>query len=384
MIDPSVHGPPVFLDNRHELERRCRRWLDFDAIALDTEFERTRTYFSRPALVQLCDGQASYLIDPLAFDDFEPLAALLTAQRVTKVMHACEGDNEVLELLTGVQPGPVFDTQLAAAFAGHGYSLGYRRLVDALLGVELSKEETRSDWHERPLSDAQVAYAVSDVAHLLPMYGILGGELREQGREEWLREETERMAAQRMADRHPEQAFRRIRQGRGLGGVGLATLKALAAWRETEARRRNLPRQMVLKDALLVELAHTGPIHRDALEAVDGMSAGAVRRYADVLTEIIGEAERNAAEDVPESQESSARAPSAWIKRLKSVLNQRAEELSMPAALLARTRTLEALASNVARGERTLPEDLSGWRGPVIGEPLMAALEALGSGSGGH
>jgi ribonuclease D len=368
----------MFIHDSGQLKSACQRWIGVDAIGLDTEFERTRTYYSRPALVQIFDGEQASLIDPLTVDDFAPLAELLQCPDVTKVMHASEGDNEVLEQLTGVVPQPVFDTQVAAAFAGRGYSLGYRKLTQTLLGEELSKDETRSDWLKRPLSDAQIAYAALDVVHLLPMYRQLHRELTELGRDGWLREEICRMQERRAADRDPRRAYLRIRQTRRLASAGLATLRELAAWRETEARSRDLPRQMITRDASLVAIAETPPANAAELADIPELSANAVKRYARSLLGVIRQPPGDDPPPVPTP--TVERGYSPWLKALKELVNQKAQSLNIPAPLLAQARTLESLVAASAAGEHEIPKELRGWRETVIGVRLMSELRRMADG----
>ena len=373
-----MHLRPIFIHGSGQLKSACQRWTGVDAIGLDTEFERTRTYYSRPALVQVYDGEQASLIDPLTVDDFAPLAELLRCSHVTKVMHAGEGDNEVLEQLTGVVPQPVFDTQVAAAFAGHGYSLGYRKLTQMLLGEELSKNETRSDWLKRPLSDAQIAYAALDVVHLLPMYRRLHRELTELGRDGWLVEEICRMQERREADRDPRRAYLRIRHTRRLPSAGLATLRELAAWRETEARGRDLPRQMITRDASLVAMAEAPPASAEELAGIPELSANAVKRYAQSLLGVIHQPPGDDPPPVPTP--TVERGYSPWLKSLKELVNQKAESLSIPAPLLAQARTLESLVVASAAGKHEIPNELLGWRETVIGARLMTELRRMAGG----
>ena len=370
-----MHEKPLFIQTTAQLRSACEHWARVDAVALDTEFERTRTYYSRPALVQVFDGERASLIDPLTIDDFAPLAELLQCSDITKVMHASEGDNEVLEQLTGVIPQPIFDTQVAAAFAGHGYSLGYRKLTQLLLGEELSKGETRSDWLKRPLSEAQISYAALDVLHLLPMYRRLRRELTEMGRDGWLEEEIALMLGRRAADRDPRRAYLRIRQTRRLGSAGLATLRELAAWRETEARGRDVPRQMITKDSCLVAIAEIPPANEEELADIPELSANAVRRYAQPLLNAIQQARSD--DSPPAPTPALERGHSPWLKALKELVRQRAELLNMPAPLLAQARTLESLVVATAAGNHEVPQALQGWRESVIGTPLMAELRRL-------
>lgn len=370
-----MHEKPIFIDNDRQLKSACERWIGVDAIGLDTEFERTRTYYSRPALIQIFDGEQVALIDPLAIEDFAPLAELLQYSDVTKVMHASEGDNEVLEQLTDVSPQPIFDTQIAAAFAGHGFSLGYRRLTQVLLGEELAKDETRSDWLKRPLSDAQIAYAALDVVHLLPMYRQLQHQLTELGRDSWLREEICRVQKRRMADRDPRRAYLRIRQTRRLATSALATLRELAAWREIEARSRDLPRQMIAKDSSLVAIAATSPATAEELAEIPELSANAIERYAQSLLSAI---EQDYGDDLPPVPAPTVeRGYSPWLKSLKELVKQQADSLNIPAPLLAQARTLESLVVAGAAGNHEIPEALRGWREAVIGTRLMSELRRL-------
>lgn len=368
---------PIFIESAAQLEDACRKWLGAEVIGLDTEFERTRTYFSRPALVQIFDDEHVFLIDPLVVGDYAPLAALLQCRNVTKVMHAAEGDIEVLEQLTGVIPTSVFDTQMAAAFAGHGYSLGYRTLTHTLLGEQLDKDETRSNWLKRPLSDAQIAYAALDVVYLLPMYRRLHRELSEMGRDTWLREEIERLAQRREADRDPRRAYLRIRPGRRLDIDGLSALRELAAWRECEARNRDLPRQMILKDAALLAIASASPTRADELAALPELPTSVVSRYAQALLDVMTRARSAAADSPPLRAPVVERRYASWLKALKHAVRERAEALGMPAPMLAQSRTLEALVEAAAADRMCLPEELGGWRQTVIGEPLMSALAAM-------
>lgn len=365
---------PIFIETHTQLERACGNWLDLDTVGVDTEFERTRTYYSRPALVQIFDGEQVSLIDPLAVEDFAPLAELLRCSDVTKVMHASEGDIEVLEQLTDVTPQPVFDTQMAAAFTGHGYSLGYRKLVQMLLGEELAKDETRSDWLKRPLSDAQTTYAALDVVHLLPMYRQLRPALIDLGREAWLSEEIDRVQKRRAADRDPRRAYLRLRQTR-LASAELARLRELAAWREVMARDRNLPRQMIVRDKSLVAIAVTGPANAGELADIPELSANAVKRYAQSLLDAIGQAH---ADDTPlKSSPAMERRHAPWLKSLKELVKQQAGSLNMPAQVLAQARTLESLVVATAAGKHEIPEELQGWRETVIGAALMSELRRL-------
>ena len=372
---------PIFIDDDAALARACESWCDRRAIGLDTEFERTRTYYARPALVQIFDGERVSLVDPLAIEDFEPLARVLKHAETLKVMHAAEGDVEVLEQLTGVVPSPLFDTQVAAALTGHGFSLGYRVLTSRLLGEQLAKGETRSNWLKRPLSAAQIAYAALDVLHLLSLYRQLRRELADLGREGWLDEELARIERRRRSDRDPHRAYLRIRAPANLDLEQLSAMRELAAWREREARLRDVPRRKVLDDSDLLHIATLMPSDAETLATHSHLAREVIDRYADAIVDAVARAPEAAAESPPLRQPVLERRYGPWLKALKETLRERADATGIPGPMLAQTRTLEALVQAGAENRAQLPEELHGWRRAVIGEPLMTALDALKAGS---
>ena len=371
---------PIFIDNDSDLARACATWAGCETIAVDTEFERTRTYYSRPALVQIFDGARAALIDPLAVGDFSPLARVLAQAETLKVMHAAEGDLEVLEQLTGVVPGPLFDTQIAAALAGHGFSLGYRQLTHMLEGVELAKDETRSNWLERPLAEAQVAYAVRDVLHLLALHRRLENDLAELGRQAWLDEENARLERRRRMDRDPRRAYLRIRAPANLDVEQLSALRELAAWREREARARDLPRRRILDDSGLLRIASALPSDAAALATHDELTEKFLARYAGAIVDAVATARAAGAGSPPEQRPLLDRRHAPWLKALKEVVRRRASSLGLPEPVLAQSRTLEAMVQAAAENRAQLPDELHGWRRAVIGEALMTKLEALAGG----
>ena len=244
----------------------CDAWARCETLAVDTEFERSVTYFPRPALIQVCDGDETWLIDPLAVTKLETLGRVLAAGRPTKIMHSALEDLTVLECATGCPPDAVFDTQLAAAFAGHGFGMGYHALVEALLDIQVSKDQTRSDWLRRPLSTAQLAYAAADVEHLHPVHSLLVARLDKLGRRTWLEEETQLVFRRARSD-DVERDYLRL-AGQVEGDRVRGALRSLVAWREEEARRRDRPRRHVADDPLLVDLARALPEDRQGIESL--------------------------------------------------------------------------------------------------------------------
>ncbi|HKZ74180.1 MAG TPA: HRDC domain-containing protein, partial [Steroidobacteraceae bacterium] len=247
-----------------------------DAVGLDTEFLRERTYRAELCLVQLASADGAACIDPLALGELAGLVPVLRAPRPLKVMHASRQDLEVLQPLAGLV-SPVFDTQIAAALAGLPAQVGYAELVRRVLGVQLDKSHTRTDWSRRPLCAEQIEYALDDVRYLLPLKERLEAELAQLGRSAWLAEELGALADEDNLRVEPERAWLRIKGLRGLDAEREALARTLAAWRERRAIERNRPRGWILDDALVREIVLRVPATQAALGAIAGMPPAFVR-----------------------------------------------------------------------------------------------------------
>ncbi len=357
-----------------DLAAACGRWSAAGVIGVDTEFFRERTYYPLPALVQVADRDGVVLVDPLEISDFTPFADLLIAPSVVTLMHACGEDLDVLELLTGAPPGRIFDTQLAGAFAGHGFSLSYRGLVDALLEVVLEKGETRSDWLRRPLSPAQLRYAALDVVYLLPMHRRLSRELAALGRAAWLEEELEHQRRARAEDKQPDVAYVKVRRRAGLSPAHHAVLRALSEWRETEARARDIPRRHLLRDEVLIALATEPAPDPASLGTIQGLSERAVARYGQAITACIETARRQGPADPDASVD--LRPYAGTFDRLKQIVRRVADTLELPPELLANRRGLEALLISVLENGGDIPQEFQGWRFDVVTTSLLDCLHA--------
>jgi len=371
-VNGRAGGEAGWIAGDEALAAACAGWLECRRLALDTEFERVRTYYPRAGLVQVHDGRSAWLIDPLAIARWEPLAAVLRAPAVLKVMHACAEDCELLRLLAGAVPEPIFDTQVAAAFAGLGTQRGYADLVAALLGREVPRGETRSDWRARPLSPAQLRYAVADVASLLELHEALAARLaRHPDHARWAAEETRRIAAERARDPDPERAYLRVRGAADLAPRELAALRALAAWREREARDRDRPRRRLLSDEALLELARTRPGEAAALRVLE---AGQARHHGEALLGVLNGC---AGAPAPPAMVAGRRA-TATIRALARAVRRRAAALGLPPELLAPRRLLEAIALHGGRSPAdAVASALEGWRHEALGETLREILEEL-------
>lgn len=357
------------VDSATALEACVSQCLSRSAIAVDTEFMRTDTFYPILGLIQICDGESIWLIDPLAIDDFGALENLFNAPAVTKVFHSCSEDLEVLRHQLGLLPAPVFDTQTAAAFLGYGFSRGYTAVVEQVLEVKLEQHETRSDWLQRPLSASQCHYAAEDVYYLIRVYTELLAQLKQKNRLDWMAEEMDTLMAEAREPESTERYYRRIKGAWKLPASALARLQQLAQWREDEARSRNRPRNRIVSDPVLLELARLNPAHRDNLFDVKGLHPGQIRRYGDTLMKQLHC--DNPAPEVEPLPAPLDRDKRGLLAECRERINDKARELDMAAELLARKKDLETLVRTGGRGPVTLPDRLaSGWRYQTIGKEL--------------
>ena len=368
MLDSVTAPAPAMISTDADLAAACRRWSAAGVIGLDTEFIRERTYFPRPALVQVSDAQGVLLVDPTTISDFGPLADVLTDPAAAVVMHACGEDLEVLEIMTGTTPRRIFDTQLAAAFAGHRFSLGYRELVATLLDITLDKGETRSNWLRRPLSPSQLHYAALDVTHLLPLYRHLSGALDGLRRSAWLDEEFEHQRRSRTADGAPEASHLRVRGRGALSPARHAVLRRLSAWRETEAMARDMPRRHLLGDEALIGLARAPVPGGGRLGPASGISDRFRRRYGSSVVRDIRAALADGPSDL--DYRTDLRPHTDALSRMRDTVRRTAERLGLPPELLATRRALESLLEAVLNKE-PVPPEFRGWRQAVVTPALL-------------
>jgi ribonuclease D len=363
---------PILVRAREPLRESARGWAAAPVLGLDTEFVRTNTFYHRLGLVQVADAGGCWLVDPLSVGDLSPLAEVLAGPGL-KVLHSASEDIEVFHRALGVLPTPLFDTQIAAALAGLGSSLSYQKLVLEVLGLEISKDETRTDWTARPLSPAQLAYAAADVVHLVPLQERLSARLAELGRLEWALEDSAQQLDPGRFDEDPNRAYLKIKGAGRLDRRPLAALQRLAAWREGEARRRDLPRSFVVKEELLLALATRLPKTLAEIEKLAGADRRLSERYGEGWLAFLDEARRLPGSELPPRILSSppTAATRALEEKLREAVRRRAEELGVAPEVLASRRLWGPLLRSAAEGEPRLPRELAGWRREVIGEELL-------------
>jgi ribonuclease D len=340
-------------------------------LAIDTEFMRESTYSPQLCLVQVASDSDCWLVDPLAGLDLAPLLATLGERSRPKILHAARQDLEVLLNVGGAVPGPVFDTQVAAALLGLPPQVGYAELVARRLGHSIDKGQTRTDWSRRPLSDAQLAYAADDVHHLLELHLDLVSALESKGRASWHAEDCAALEDPRLYRTEPADAWRRLKGLGRLRPAEQAAARALAGWREQRAIASDKPRGWILTDEALYALAEQRPATTEQLEQVRSLPPSVVRKRGDELLGLIRDAVESA-KDAPQSP--PPQRPTPEQTRRIGLLQQRVRDiaaaLEIGPEVLATRRDVEGMVLGTP-AESPL---LRGWRRDVVGNPLLELL----------
>lgn len=340
-------------------------------VTVDTEFMREKTYWPKLCLVQLGGSEEARCVDVLADGiDLTPLYDLLANENVLKVFHAARQDVEIFVKQTGQTPTPMFDTQVAAMVCGFGESVGYETLVNSICKKNLDKGSRFTDWSKRPLTERQITYALGDVTYLRHIYEFLRDKLEQNNRAVWLDEE---MAALTSTDTYivnPDQAWKRLK-ARTKSTKVLAVLQAVAAWREHEAQRKDMPRNRVIRDDTLIDIAHQCPKDALALERVRGMNKSIANgRYGKEMLEVIQQALALDPKDHPKAPKKKdlPKGLGPVVDLLKVLLKFKSEHNEVAQKLIANAADLEQLA---AYGEEAEVACLKGWRRELFGNDAL-------------
>jgi ribonuclease D len=366
---------PIWITTDSDLAKYCQLWQQQAFISLDTEFIRTSTFYPKAGLVQVADDTACYLIDPLLITDWSSFADLLDNQDVVKVFHACSEDFEVCHRLTGTTPNPVADTQIGAALASLGGIMGFQRLVKAVLGIDIDKGETRSDWLQRPLRLQQIQYAVADVFYLHQCYVRLQALLTDMGRLEWWQEDCRRLLELGQISDNYNQQYRKVKLAWKLRPQEQYILQQLTIWREKMARSWDVPRSQVVADNVLWNMARYQPKHQGDLTRA-GMKPHVCQRVGEEALALIAKTLEVDEASWPDAlQKPLSPQAGEQLKVLKKAVTERADSIDIPADMLVKKKTLEALMrSGYPRGPYQLPEPLLGWRKTEIADNLLDYL----------
>lgn len=353
-----------------DLADACARLAQHPFVTVDTEFMRETTYFPKLCLIQMASPDEAVLVDPLAPGlDLAPFMALMADSGVVKVFHAARQDLEIVWILGRLIPAPLFDTQVAAMVCGYGDSVGYEQLANDLAKARIDKSSRFTDWSRRPLSEAQLVYAESDVTHLRDIYLALAADLAASGRESWVAEEMAVLNSPGTYEVQPENAWQRLK-GRIRKPKELALLIELAGWRESEAKQRDVPRQRVLKDDALMDIVQRAPRTSEALAELRSVPNGFERSRAGA--EVLAAVERGLALDprsLPRLERERGRAANgAVLDLLKVLLKATADTERVAPKIIASSDDLEAVAAD---DEADVPA-LKGWRRDIFGEKALA------------
>jgi ribonuclease D len=360
----------VIADNQR-LAEFCRLQAAADYVTVDTEFIRDNTFWPQLCLIQIAGPEAAAVIDPLVPGlDLAPVLALMRDPRVLKVFHAARQDVEIFYHLAGSVPEPIFDTQVAAMVCGFGEQASFENLAQKLAGIAIDKSSRFTDWSHRPLSDRQIRYALDDVVHLRPIYERLDRQLDKNGRAVWLTEEMAVLTDPATYRVDPAEAWRRLKVRAGKPRF-LAVLKEIAAWREEEAQRRDLPRNRLIRDEALLEIAAHMPTTVDDLARTRGLSRGTAEGKVGqgilaAVQRAIAKPEREWPLPEPKAELPSGLAP--LIDLLRVLLKTKCEAEGVAQKLVASAADLELIAADDAA---KVPA-LSGWRRTLFGEDALA------------
>jgi ribonuclease D len=368
-----------FITTNQALTDFCQQASQAEAIAVDTEFVRTRTLYPQLGLIQIYDGKQLVLVDPLAIDDFSSLTELLTNPNVVKVLHSCSEDLETFWHAFKIMPSPIFDSQFAASITGMGPALGYAKLVEIMLEVTVDKGESRTDWLARPLRIEQCDYAAKDVLYLFQLYPELKARVEEQNKLPWVYAEIANLSAKKRTPIPLDSVYLTIKNNWKLSSKALLVLKKLAAWRTSTARQRDMALNFVVREENLVSIAMLQPSSKNELRSIQGVNPHEVRIHGDALLSIVADCQSVSEEayppkvkrlnDVEEYKNTAA--------SVKKICLNIAEIHDIPPELVGSKKQINQLlkwcwfTQDETRDMGLQPDLLSNWRRAFFVEELM-------------
>jgi len=365
---PTPHTLPLLIERQPDLDHVCAEISAHRQIAIDTEFVRTNTYAPMLGLLQLTAGDLTVCVDPLAELEMRPLWELLFDPQRTSVLHSAKQDMEVMWFEEGAVIRNLIDTQICAGLLGYPAQIGYAGLVADLLNIEINKDQTRTDWSRRPLTEAQLKYAAEDVVHLPLMLSMLEERLRAQGRYEWAVEDSAELCEVSLYKPEPADAWQRIKSVPFMPAAQQARARALATWRETRAVAANKPRQWIASDKALLQLAVENPANEAALSKMVEVPASLARNQGRKLIGILEAANDAYAQGDMDLQQQvfDIDTEKMLSKKLSKLVRAKAEKLAIAPEILASKRDISALIRDPANARV-----LRGWRYDIIGKVLQ-------------
>ncbi|MBS6974862.1 MAG: ribonuclease D [Eggerthellaceae bacterium] len=363
----------MYIATQENLAAFVERARSSNVLAIDTEFLREKTYYAKLCLLQMATDDEVVIVDPFEMDDLSVMAPLLEDERIVKLFHAAGQDLEIILREVGVLPRPVFDTQIAAALLGHTQQIGYAALVHAECGVSLKKIDSFTDWSRRPLSASQRDYAADDVVYLPRLYAGMRAALEEKGRLHWLDHDFEELSDPARYEANERERFRRLKRVSQLSRRQLSAAREVAAWRELEAQRRDVPRKWVVTDEQIVEACKREARTIDELFMVRGLSDRLSTKDARAVVSLISSALSAPPDTWPELDRCGKSEPNvdAELDLMSALVRLRAKENGIAFPTLASHDDL----ARVARGYREGVDLLRGWRRAIVGEELLELLD---------
>lgn len=363
------------IETTAELKAACDIFAKSDFVTVDTEFLRESTFWPQLCLIQIASPDHEALVDPLAKGlDLKPFFDLMADASVVKVFHAARQDLEIIHHLGGIIPHPLFDTQVAAMVCGFGDSVSYDQLVQKITGKHIDKSSRFTDWSHRPLSQKQLDYALADVTHLRDIYASLKAELEREGRAHWLEDEMAVLETPETYDLHPDDAWTRMKM-RVRKPSELAVLMKVTAWREREARNRDVPRGRILKDDAIYEIAQQQPRDAEALGKLRTVPRGWERSASGAaIIAAVNEALSIPKEELPKIAKpyQPNEGTQSAVELLKVLLKLTAEREGVAAKIIANTDDLEKIASE---GEKADVAAMHGWRKELFGDRALKLID---------
>ncbi len=354
-----------------DLETLCHNLGNDPYITVDTEFMRERTYWAQLCLIQIAGAEHEAIVDPQAAGiDLSAFFDLMANEKIVKVFHAARQDVEIIHHLSGVIPKPLFDTQVAAMVCGFGDQIGYEPLVRRIMDAQVDKSSRFTDWSRRPLTDKQLHYALSDVTFLRGIYDKLKSQLDQSGREPWLAEEMKVLTDEETYQTDPAKAWARVKY-RPRKKIQQAILMEVAAWRESQAQHRDVPRNRIIKDDAIGELAMQAPKDQNALSRLRAVPKGyANSRHGEAIVTAVKRGLNRNLDEVPDIQDRSRRLPEGTgeiAEILKLALKITAEQEGIAARIIANAADIEAIAA----GSSSKVKALNGWRRDLFGDTAL-------------
>ena len=366
-----------YIDTKEKLDGLCRTLMARKVIAVDTEFIREKTYWPQLCLIQVSDGERDYCIDPLAPGmDLSPFLEVLACPDVLKLFHAARQDIEIFFHINHKIPSPVFDTQVAGMVIGLGDSVSYQGIVNIFLHVQITKEMRFSDWSKRPLSEAQIKYALNDVHYLIPAYEKIRAVLEKKNRASWMKDEMQILLNPETYAPDLMQLWRKIKINTKKPLV-LKTLQVLTAWREMDAQRADKPRRSMLKDDALIELAMARPTSMEALKSLRGMSSGHFPKNArgQEIVDLIKNVSLTPKEEkefLLLTEQKKKKVCHGCVEALRLLLESVSETEQVAPKIICHAEDLEKIA---AEGKNADVPAMKGWRFDIFGRYALELIE---------